>query len=722
MLKNLALKWKIMLILVIVAPVFLGITLYQSQTFIAQLEQEAHSSGLEMALRYANKIDTEMSEAMVAARTLARILEGLAGAENLPRREVFLETLQGFLRDHEEFLGVFISMEPDALDGRDADYVGAPVHEVDSAFRPWVYRKNGVIDMQQSSDVSDPDNPDAGWYHIPRKKGREIVMEPWAYDIEGEKVLMVDMIVPMNTGGDFIGVAGVDYPMGTIDAYVREARVYQSGYAVLLSNKGRFMAHPRKPEYVADGANIFELPGTSPQLKAGLENDVLQGRPFTLLEEREDGDILSVYVPITIGRVDTPLILGLQIPMDEVLADAREQRNIALAVSLAALLLLVACILLIARTITRPVRQTMAAMESMAGGDLTVRLPADTSDEIGRMQTSVNNMATELQRTLQEIADKQALAEENTRLAEKAREDAEDACRLAETAKQEGMNLAARRLEEIVERLSSASHQVLSQSEEIRSGADHQRERLGSTATAMEEMNATVLEVARNASETAQQATNDKENAGRGAEVVDESLRAMEAIQQQARELKDSMGQLGVQAQEIGAIMNVIEDIADQTNLLALNAAIEAARAGEAGRGFAVVADEVRKLAEKTMGATKQVGDSIRSIQKVAEDNIEGMDTAVSSITGAVELSRRLGDVFGSISSGVESSADRIQSIATATEEQSATSEEINRSVEEINRIAVETAEAAGEAIVAAEELSQQSARLATLIGELKSS
>lgn len=180
------------------------------------------------------------------------------------------------------------------------------------------------------------------------------------------------------------------------------------------------------------------------------------------------------------------------------------------------------------------------------------------------------------------------------------------------------------------------------------------------------------------------------------------------------------MAQLGTQAQEIGNIMTVIEDIADQTNLLALNAAIEAARAGEAGRGFAVVADEVRKLAEKTMGATKQVGESIRSIQNVAQANIEGMDTAVESINQASQLSQRMGEVFNTITEGVEASADRIQSIATATEEQSASSEEINRAVEEINMIAEETASAAGEVENAAHELTSQSQELRSLINELK--
>jgi methyl-accepting chemotaxis protein len=237
----------------------------------------------------------------------------------------------------------------------------------------------------------------------------------------------------------------------------------------------------------------------------------------------------------------------------------------------------------------------------------------------------------------------------------------------------------------------------------------------------MEEMNATVLEVARNAGETADQAKTSRDNALEGAEVVNQTMEAMQAIKRNADGLSLNMNRLGEQAQSIGTIMNVIEDIADQTNLLALNAAIEAARAGDAGRGFAVVADEVRKLAEKTMGATKEVGDSIRAIQQAASQNVHAMESTVEHIDAATRLSSRSGEVLAAIVSGVEQSADRVQSIATAAEQQSATSEEINRAVEEINQITLETARAVGEATVAAEELARQAQQLSMIVEEMKS-
>ncbi|MCK9240452.1 methyl-accepting chemotaxis protein, partial [Desulfocurvus sp.] len=152
----------------------------------------------------------------------------------------------------------------------------------------------------------------------------------------------------------------------------------------------------------------------------------------------------------------------------------------------------------------------------------------------------------------------------------------------------------------------------------------------------------------------------------------------------------------------------------------ALNAAIEAARAGDAGRGFAVVADEVRKLAEKTMTATKEVGDSIRGIQGVAAQNIEGMQAAVRDLEEATTLADRSGEVLEEIVRGTEESAEQIRSIATAAEEQSAASEEINQAIDEINSIAGDTARGVTETSQALGDLAEQATALAALVTELR--
>jgi methyl-accepting chemotaxis protein len=236
----------------------------------------------------------------------------------------------------------------------------------------------------------------------------------------------------------------------------------------------------------------------------------------------------------------------------------------------------------------------------------------------------------------------------------------------------------------------------------------------------MEEMNATVLEVAQNAGFAADQGKDAREQARKGQSVVTSAIDAMATSKRQTEALRVAMNDLDQQARSIGSIMNVIEDIADQTNLLALNAAIEAARAGDAGRGFAVVADEVRKLAEKTMNATKEVGATISSIQKVADSNVASMDNAEKDINTAVTFANESGEVLGTIVDGAERSAEQIQSIATAAEQQSSASEEINRSIEEVHQIAQDTAQSIEETVIALREMAQQSSQLASLIQDLK--
>jgi methyl-accepting chemotaxis protein len=180
------------------------------------------------------------------------------------------------------------------------------------------------------------------------------------------------------------------------------------------------------------------------------------------------------------------------------------------------------------------------------------------------------------------------------------------------------------------------------------------------------------------------------------------------------------MQELGTKAESIGGVMNVISDIADQTNLLALNAAIEAARAGEAGRGFAVVADEVRKLAEKTMSATHEVGENIVAIQQAAEQNIKQVEHAVAAVTQATDLANASGQALTEIVSLAAQNSSVVTSIATAAEEQSATSEEINRSIDEINRITGETADGMVQASAAVQELAQMAQELNTIMDKLK--
>ncbi|GAU08776.1 methyl-accepting chemotaxis protein [Desulfoplanes formicivorans] len=274
----------------------------------------------------------------------------------------------------------------------------------------------------------------------------------------------------------------------------------------------------------------------------------------------------------------------------------------------------------------------------------------------------------------------------------------------------------------LTEQLASSVTQLSAQIDQVTKGAKTQQKRTDSTATAMEEMNASVMEVARNASDAALAAEKSMEQSRQGERDVLESAAQMESIRDQILHLNNSMTSLGKDARAIGQIIEVINDIADQTNLLALNAAIEAARAGEAGRGFAVVADEVRKLAEKTMQATKDVGTSINAIRGGVQTNVDATQQAVAAIEQSVATAKRTGLSIKEVVSIIEKTSEQVHSIATAAEEQSAASEEVAQSTNDISQIADETARSMEEADQAVAGLAQMATTLEATIARLKTS
>lgn len=284
----------------------------------------------------------------------------------------------------------------------------------------------------------------------------------------------------------------------------------------------------------------------------------------------------------------------------------------------------------------------------------------------------------------------------------------------------ERIALAASEATSVSEELSAAATQLSALVSQAHGAAGIQTERTGETATAMEEMNVTVIEVARYALEAATDADEARARAEEGASIVTEMVSAINEVADHATGLKRSMEELDSRSDEIGKVLSVIEDIADQTNLLALNAAIEAARAGDAGRGFAVVADEVRKLAEKTMQATSEVHAAITGIQEGARENVRATDTAVNAVEKSTTMAARSGEALKSIVSVAENTADRVRSIATAAEQQSATSEEINRATMDVNRLCGETDLVMGDAAKAIDRLAVLADKLTATIGKMR--
>ncbi|WP_027720136.1 methyl-accepting chemotaxis protein [Maridesulfovibrio zosterae] len=285
-------------------------------------------------------------------------------------------------------------------------------------------------------------------------------------------------------------------------------------------------------------------------------------------------------------------------------------------------------------------------------------------------------------------------------------------------AQAEKVEVAAKQANGIATQVSSAAAELFAQIEESTSGANTQRNLTSEAAAAMEQMSASVVEVARSAEHAAELADESRERALSGKDVVAKVISMMDQVREKTSILSQDMTSLGKHADGIGSIMTVISDIADQTNLLALNAAIEAARAGDAGRGFAVVADEVRKLAEKTVHATNEVGGYIKSIQDATGKSVINTEQTTEVVEQASDFAAQSGEALQEIVSMVRETTDQVRSIATASEEQSAVSAQIAQSAEQVNSIAVETASTMEQSSNAVADLS----RLADELEELMSS
>ncbi|WP_066853812.1 methyl-accepting chemotaxis protein [Halodesulfovibrio spirochaetisodalis] len=372
--------------------------------------------------------------------------------------------------------------------------------------------------------------------------------------------------------------------------------------------------------------------------------------------------------------------------------------------------------------ITSPLARTIRYADAIADGNLDAVITYGQQDEVGKLVSSIQNMVAMLKKLIAEADAMKQQADEKTELAEQALEQAKQANEQAEKAKREGIAEAASRLAAVVTHVTSSANELQKIVEDTSSQLGIQNSRLTETAVSMEQMHATVFDVSQNAASTSQNTQSAKDMATHGAGTVHKVTDGVTTVQSNFNMMQQGLNELNTHADGIGEIMGVITDIADQTNLLALNAAIEAARAGEAGRGFAVVADEVRKLAEKTMQATDEVGNAVNAIQSGTHNTVQGMNNTTTAVEEVTVLADEAGKNLNEIVSVVQTSSEQVASIAAAAEEQSAASEEINRAVSDVSRVSQEIVEAMQFAGNTLNTLAQQANELQNIISDLQNS
>ena len=399
---------------------------------------------------------------------------------------------------------------------------------------------------------------------------------------------------------------------------------------------------------------------------------------------------------------------------------ARQSRIVGAALALVGILFSIAVTAGITLAIKRQLGKDPAQLQLIAG-----RVAAGDYDleHSGRQQgvyASLVLMVQALKANIESARCESEKAQEESARANAALLQAEAAERDAR-AKTEAMEQVAEALEEVAHIVATASEQVGATIHQAGTSADCTAQRLTEAATGMEQMNATVGEVAQNATVASDSSAQTRTRAEAGAKVVLHALQSIETVRATSMRLKDDMEQLGGHAQAITRIMNVISDIADQTNLLALNAAIEAARAGDAGRGFAVVADEVRKLAEKTMASTHDVDTAIKAIQQSVARSAKSVDEAVEGVALATQAAQQSGQALEGIVGTVEETASQVSAIATASEQQAVATNEINRTIGDVTDLSRQTAAAMSAASRAVAGLSAQARNLEGLIEQMQS-
>ncbi|GLH31461.1 methyl-accepting chemotaxis protein McpA [Pseudomonas sp. TWI672] len=522
---------------------------------------------------------------------------------------------------------------------------------------------NGVFTQRPNAQMPAGYDPrQRPWYGAAANAGQTVLTAPYQGAVGG---LMVTIATPVKRDGEMLGVVGGDLTLDTLVQIINSVDFGGIGHAFLADSSGQVIVSPDKDQVMKNLKDIY--PGAGLRVEPGMQDVTLDG------QQR-----LISFAPVA-GLPSAQWYIGLSIDKDKAYAALGQFRTSAIIAMVIAVAAIAGLLGLLIPVLMRPLTTMGRAMRDIAEGegDLTRRLDVQRKDEFGELATSFNHFVERIHTSISEVSS------------------------------------ATRLVHDLSEKVVNASNASII-------GSEEQSMRTNSVAAAINQLGAATQEIARNAADASQHASGASEQANGGREVVEEAINAMTALSQRISESCEQIETLNASTDEIGKILDVIKGISQQTNLLALNAAIEAARAGEAGRGFAVVADEVRNLAHRTQESAEEIHRMITSLQVGSREAVHTMNTSQVSSEQTVQVANQAGVRLASVTQRIGEIDGMNQSVATATEEQTAVVESLNLDITQINALNQQGVENLNQTLQHCDALAQQAGRLKQLVGSFR--
>ncbi|HEF4757698.1 TPA: methyl-accepting chemotaxis protein [Pseudomonas putida] len=501
------------------------------------------------------------------------------------------------------------------------------------------------------------------WYKSAQNTSGPVLTEPYIDMATGQQVISI--VHSIIKDGQFIGAVGGDLSMQMIIDSLNALDFDGMGYAFLVSADGKILVHPDKTLVMKSLSEAY--PTSTPRISSDFSEIEVDGKTR-----------IVTFTPIK-GLSSVNWYIGVSVDKDKAFSMLSEFRASAVFATIIAVAIIITLLGMLIRILIQPLHVMTRAMADIADGegDLTKRLNIVNNDEFGLLGNAFNRFVERIHGSISEVCS------------------------------------ATGQVNEVALRVVAASNSSMYNS-------DQQASRTSSVAAAINQLGAAAQEIARNAAQASNQASDARNLAEDGQHVVNRSIVAMNQLSNMLSASSSNIESLNSKTVNIGQILEVITSISQQTNLLALNAAIEAARAGEAGRGFAVVADEVRNLAHRTQESAQQVQTMIEELQVGARESVTTMSDSQRHSQDSVEIANLAGERLSSVTQRIGEIDGMNQSVATATEEQTAVVESINVDITEINTLNQEGVENLQATLRACADLEQQAARLKQMVGSFR--